>query len=197
MSKTQWMVLLMVAAVGVVGCSDSREKVMEDRIDNMKETLGVLEGVTDKESADEARPELEELHREEEKIKGRTMILGDPTKEEGKELDEEYGEQVKELGRKLKKEAMRVNANPETASVLSVLRSDDENAHFCRSNQKAIYGASSVYRLKGDKKPTALSDLTTPNANNRNRAYLPNTPVCPEGGTYSVPTGRCDLPSHN
>ena len=82
MKKTLWMVVLMVGAMGVVGCSDSREKVTEDGLDLMEEMVGVLEGVTDKESAEEAKPELEALGEQAKELKARAEKLGDPSEEE-------------------------------------------------------------------------------------------------------------------
>ena len=118
MKKTLWMVVLMVAAVGVVGCSDSRDKVIEDQLDIMEEMVGVLEGVTDKESAEEAKPKLEELSKETEAIQARAEKLGDPTEEEQKELKEKYGEQMTEVAVKIAEQMQRLQSNPETKSVV-------------------------------------------------------------------------------
>jgi hypothetical protein len=118
MKKTLWMVVLMVAAMGVVGCSDSQEKVYEDQLDLMEKTVGILEGVTDKESAEEAKPELETLSQEGEAIKARAEKLGEPTEEEAKELNEKYSEKMTEVANKMMAEMARVQSNPETNSAL-------------------------------------------------------------------------------
>ncbi len=118
MKKTLWMVVLMVGAMGVVGCSDSREKVTEDGLDLMEEMVGVLEGVTDKESAEEAKPKLEELNKEGEELKARAEKLGDPSKEEEKELEEKYGEQMKEVFGKMMAQMARLSAKPEAMAVI-------------------------------------------------------------------------------
>jgi chromosome segregation ATPase len=117
MKKTLWMVVLMVAAMGVVGCSDSREKVMEDQLDLMEQTVGILEGVTDKESAEEAKPKLEALKEVSEELQARAKKLGKPTEEEAKELQEKYGEKMTEVANKMMAQMMRVQSNLETKSA--------------------------------------------------------------------------------
>jgi chromosome segregation ATPase len=118
MKKTLWMVVLMVAAVGVVGCSDSQEKVYEDQLDLMEDTVGILEGVTDKESAEEAKPKLESLKKVSEELQARAKKLGEPTEEEQKELQEKYGKKMAEVANKMMTEMMRVQSNPETKSAV-------------------------------------------------------------------------------
>ena len=134
MMKTRWMVLLMVAAMGVVGCSDSgiettqgqdtaktsdsREKVVEDQLDLINEMIGVLEGVTDKESAEEAKPELEELIKEAEATQARMKELGEPSEEEEKELEEKYGEQMEGVAHKVGAQMGRLRARPEAMAVI-------------------------------------------------------------------------------
>ena len=60
----------------------------------------------------------------------------------------------------------------------------------CRANQKAIQTACALYQLKEGKRPKTIADLTTPTANNSNRAYLPSAPKCPSGGVYDL-QGKC------
>jgi hypothetical protein len=116
MMKTRWMILLMVAAIGVVGCSKSDEETIKDleaaeevadapkevkatdvvdvanvaklanvddvadvaKLANVAKMDDVLEGVTDKATAEKAKPEMESLTKEAEALKARGDELGKP-----------------------------------------------------------------------------------------------------------------------
>ena len=177
MKKTLWMVLLMIAAIGVVGCSktdeetakdleaaeeakdapkkveakdvaavakpmldsltktvadneavakavdavaaiDSRDKVMEDQLGLMASMVGVLEGVTDKATAEKAKPEMKSLNTKAEAVKLRADKLGEPTEEEEKGLKEKYGAQMEEVGGKIMAQMMRLMAKPEVMAII-------------------------------------------------------------------------------
>ena len=178
--KTQWMVLLMVAAIGVVGCSktdeetakdleaaeksadapksvkapdvaavakpmldtltktvadneavadavesmnavaslDSRDKVMEDQLALMTSMVGVLEGVTDKATAEKAKPEMTSLNTKAEAVKLRADKLGEPSQEEEESLKAKYGPQLEEVGGKIMAQMMRLMAKPEAMAII-------------------------------------------------------------------------------
>ena len=184
MSKTQWMVLLMVAATGVIGCSksseetakdkdetkkveatpskveaalkevapadvvevakpvaealtetvenneavataveavtsgDSRDKVIKDQLALMTAMTGLLEGVTDKESAEKAKPEFTKLNGKGQALKARADKLGEPSPEEEDALKAKYGPQMEEVGKKMMTQMMRLMAKPEAMAVL-------------------------------------------------------------------------------
>jgi hypothetical protein len=189
MSKTQWMVLLMVAAIGVVGCSksteetskdpdatkevadaskevkatyvvdaanvadvadvadvakptlktltetvedneavataveavsssDSRDKVFVDQLALMTSMTGVLEGVTDKATAEKAKPELKSLTEKAEVIKARADKLGEPSQEEEEAMKAKYGPQMEAVGSKMMAQMMRLMAKPEAMAVI-------------------------------------------------------------------------------
>ena len=84
------------------------------------------------------------------------------------------------------------NISDGTCSVHSNERPRSSRARksACRANQVAIMTACSLYRLKENKQPKTMADLTTPTKNNNNRAYLPSAPKCHDGGVYDL-KGKC------
>lgn len=211
MQKTLGIVVLMIAVMGVVGCSDSHEKVVKDQLDLLKQLDGVLEGVTDEASAEAAKSGLEAIRAEDELIDARLKELGQLKRAEKRELEEEYGQATEDalgdlqdqLQRLAKMRAVRYTLQP-WATVQPVLAelsltdaaeqiaasNRDANAMDCQANQMAIRTGAALYRLMESSDPRALTDLTATSDNNNGRAYLPDTPVCPEGGTYAV-DGTC------
>ena len=184
MSKTKWMVLLMVAAIGLVGCSktdeetakdleaaekaadapkkveapdvadvakpmlkevakavenneavataveavaaaDSREKIVEEQLVLMTSMVGLLEGVTDKESAEKAKPEFATLNEKGEALKARADKLGEPSTEEEESLKAKYGPQMEAVAGKLMAQMMRLMAKPEAMAILQESMSKD------------------------------------------------------------------------
>jgi hypothetical protein len=140
MKKTLWMIVLMVAAIGVVGCSDSAkeatpdpdtakeavvapasdsfEAMIQDQMVLMKEMVGVLEGVTDKETAVKAKPELDALNKKGMALKARADKLGKPSAEEEVTLKTKYEKQMEEVGGKMMAQMMRLSAKPEAMKVV-------------------------------------------------------------------------------
>jgi hypothetical protein len=215
MKKTLGMVVLLIAAMGVVGCSDSHEKVVKDQLSLLEKTVEVLEGVTDKESAEAAKPELEAILAEDELIDARLQELGQLKRGEKRELEEEYGQATKDavgdlldqykrlVGMRAVRDTLQpwVTMEPllselsltDTAERIAESRSDREvNDIVCRTNQKAIETAASLYRLKAGSSPRALTDLVATSENSNGYGCLPETPKCPEGGTYTV-DGACTI----
>jgi prepilin-type N-terminal cleavage/methylation domain-containing protein len=74
---------------------------------------------------------------------------------------------------------------------------DDAKTSACRANEKAIVTACSLYRLKENVDPDAMSDLTATSTNNADKAYLPEEPKCGSDttATYTIITGKCSFHS--
>jgi hypothetical protein len=202
MKKTLGMVVLMIAAMGVVGCSDSHEKVVEDQLELLEKLLGVLEGVTDEESAEASLSELESIRAEDELIDARLQELGQLKRAEKRELAEEYGQATEDAVGDLWDQHQRLEKMPagmymlllwETMKpVLAELsltdaaeRIAESNDVACLLNQKGIVGGATLYRAVHGSAPTALADLVPD-------GFIVDTPVCPEGGTYTV-DGTCTV----
>ena len=211
MKKTLGMVVLMIAAMGVVGCSDSHEKVVKDQLELLEKLLGVLEGVTDEESAEAAKSELESIRAEDELIDARLKELGQLKRGEKRELEEEYGQATEDALGDLQDQSQRLGKMRDVRRILGLWNTlepvlselsltdmaakiakiaeirNDVAVSACRSNQKAIETAAAMYRLKENRNPTDMTDLV-------NAEYLPEAPRCSEGGAYAV-DGTCTVHS--
>jgi len=121
MIKKLTMVALLVSLTPLVGCgpSDPHERVTEDLMDGMEEITGVLATVTDKASAEAAKPKLEALGTRMEAIKKEMTEIGEPDKAREEALKEKYEERIKKITAGMVKEAKRVMTNPEFRALLT------------------------------------------------------------------------------
>ncbi|MFP4353831.1 MAG: hypothetical protein ACLFUJ_01815 [Phycisphaerae bacterium] len=108
---------ILALAAGLVltvgGCSKDHEDVVEEQIELMNKTADVLATIKDKESAQAAKDDLEELGEKMKELKAEMDEMDEPSEEEEKALKEKYGkEREKALGRMMQ-EAMRIGMNPE------------------------------------------------------------------------------------
>jgi hypothetical protein len=114
--------LISILACGCVlalaGCSDSHEKVMSDTVDVLSETNATLEGVTDKASAEAAKPKLEALSERMQALEARGEKLGEPSAAETEALGKKYLPQMMKEGFQLMAAMQRINSNPELREVL-------------------------------------------------------------------------------
>jgi hypothetical protein len=108
-------------AVEAVSSSDSRDKVIVDQLALMTAMTGMLEGVTDKESAEKSKPEFAKLNAKGEVLKARADKLGEPSQEEEGALKAKYGPQMEEIAGKLMAQMMRLSSKPETMAVLNTI----------------------------------------------------------------------------
>jgi hypothetical protein len=106
------------SAVAAVAPSDSHDKLNKDKLVLMAAMTGVLEGVTDKATAEKSQPELEALVKKAVALKARAEKMGEPTAEEENGMTEKYGAQEEEVTGKLMAQIMRLMEKPEAMAVL-------------------------------------------------------------------------------
>ena len=98
---------------------DSKEKVAQDAISLMGKMATILEGVSDKSSAETAKPKLEALAKTKESIMARLKTLGLKEEDLKKELkDEKYKAQVEAIMKKMMASMMKTMMNKEVQEVL-------------------------------------------------------------------------------
>lgn len=98
------------------GGADTHAKAASDSAAAMEEFADLLEGVTDKASAEAAKSDLEKLAEKMKAIEERMNALGDPSEEQLAELTKSEG--MDEIMGKLMGEMMRLSTNPEAMAVL-------------------------------------------------------------------------------
>ena len=121
--KSQMLTLsvsLALAAFALTSCGgkDDHESLARQSITLMSETVDVLDGVTDKASAEAAKPKLEAIVVKIEDIKKRMTALGEPdeaTQEKLKKVLESEGKKITTMMMTLMKRFM---TNPEILGVL-------------------------------------------------------------------------------
>ena len=105
-------------AVAAVASDDSQDKVAEEKLVLLTSLTGILEGVTDKATAEKLKPGLEALVKTAAALKAREKKLGEPTAEEQKGLTEKYGPQMEAGIGKLMVQAKRLMDKPEARAGL-------------------------------------------------------------------------------
>jgi hypothetical protein len=110
-----------LTALFLASCgADSKEKVMDDAFSGMEEMVTILEGVSDKASAEKAKPKLEALATKMKKIDGRLEALGLKKEDLQKEMesDEKYKKKMETLMGKMMGTMMKLATNKEVKEIL-------------------------------------------------------------------------------
>jgi len=102
---------LMCASCGGGGIN-SYEDAMEAQVEIMEEMVGVLEGVTDQASAEEASSEIEALGSRIADVIAQVQELPEPTAEEMQEIAAKYGEQGQEFQTRAASQMMKLAEYP-------------------------------------------------------------------------------------
>lgn len=111
-------ILACVCAMALAGCSDSHDKVTADTLDIITDMNDVLDDVTDKASAEAAKPKLEAIGERMKDVKARADKLGEPSPEQQEQLKTKYEERMGKEMMRMFGNAMRVGTDPEIAPVL-------------------------------------------------------------------------------
>jgi len=102
-------ILTVLLTLAMVGCGgDTHEQAADDLVVLTSEVSGVLEGVEDKQSAEQAKQELTALSDEFRAVGKRLTELGEPDEGLEAELEEKYGEQLNDITKKMNDEVMRI-----------------------------------------------------------------------------------------
>ncbi|MFW5839501.1 MAG: hypothetical protein ACOCZE_02875 [Planctomycetota bacterium] len=113
---------ILALAAGLVltvgGCSKDHEDVVEEQIELMNKTADVLATIKDKESAQAAKDDLEELGEKMKELKAEMDEMDEPSEEEEKALKEKYGKEMEKAGGRLIEQVMRIAMNPELQKAL-------------------------------------------------------------------------------
>jgi hypothetical protein len=109
--------LIAVVSIVLTGCKSEAESAMSDMVDKQKEIVKVLKGVKDKESAAAAKPKLESLGKEMEKVADRLGKVKD--QEEQKKTTEKYKTEFEQVSKDMFAEMMRISQIPGAAEELS------------------------------------------------------------------------------
>ena len=117
--------LLISSCLIVSGCGDSHEKVMRSSIAEMKNMIGVLEGISTAEDAKKAKSKLENIGKRMKSLEARAKKLGEPSKELEAKLKEKYEGQLNELMPKMMK--VMFGMKPEVAAELQTVMQDMPN----------------------------------------------------------------------
>jgi len=87
-------------------------------INQMNALTEVLDTVTDKTSADSAKPKIESIHKKMDDIKIAMNALPKPTEEEQKAIDEKYGQAMRDASAKLAKASVKAAVEPQFNNIL-------------------------------------------------------------------------------
>ena len=98
------------------GGGDPHEAAAKDAYSAMSDFVEVLEGITDKASAEASKAELEKVGKRMNELEARMEELGEPTAEKMAAIEEKYD--MEELGGRLMTEMMRLAMDSEIGPVL-------------------------------------------------------------------------------
>ena len=121
MIKKLTIAALMLSLMPLVGCgpSDPHEKAIVEMMECMEEMTEILAGVTDKASAEAAKPKLKAVNDRMTASKKNMDEIGKPDEAKEKMLKEKYEGRMKEMMPRMMKESMRVMMNPEFSAILA------------------------------------------------------------------------------
>ena len=93
--------LLLVLPFLLNSCAKRHDSLIEQQISQMEKLTKVLNGITDRASADIAKPKIDTIQQKMAKIKSDMDQLEPPTTEEQAALDEKYGQKMQDASRAL------------------------------------------------------------------------------------------------
>ena len=111
-----------IASLMLTSCGNKAESLMEKGVSKMEEVASILKTVTDKKSAEAAKPKLAAIAKEMESFQKEVEALK-LTKEEEKALEDKYKDRMGQAMKDLMSESMRIAQNPELLPVLQELES--------------------------------------------------------------------------
>ena len=113
---------LIVCSLLLSACGgDPYEKAAKQSVNVMEDMVEILEGVTDKASAEAARGKLEKLVSKTKEMKADLMKLGAPTPEQQKKLMEmaqSLQAETQALSRRMVEALTKINSIPEAKAIL-------------------------------------------------------------------------------
>lgn len=117
---------LICVALSLVGCGggDEYSATASDMIDTLNDLNQVMDGVTDKASAEKAVPQLEKIAARMKTIEARVEELGDPPADVQKALEEQYQEPMEQAMNKMLEHMGRIMFDPEINAVLQPVFND-------------------------------------------------------------------------
>jgi hypothetical protein len=104
--------LVLVLALALTGCGDSRDSVIKDSISDMKKLVDVLKGIKDEASAKSAADRIKAITENMKAIKARADKLGKPSPEEDKALQAKYETEMKSITTDMGREMLRITMDP-------------------------------------------------------------------------------------
>jgi hypothetical protein len=110
--------LASLLALSACGGASTHEAVSRDMTSTMKDFVATLETVTDKKSAEAAKPKLEAIAKSMQEIQKRMEALGEPTAEQQKELEAKHGKEMEQLMQRMVAASMKLASNPEAMATL-------------------------------------------------------------------------------
>ena len=120
MHRTLVLALVILAPCILFGCGgsggDTMESLSEETVDLMGEFADILEGVTDKETAEAAKPKLMELGEKMQELQRRIEAIRVPTEEDTAAMMALPG--AMEARSRITQQAFRIGANPELQGIL-------------------------------------------------------------------------------
>jgi hypothetical protein len=126
MRKAALSALALALLIPVAGCGDNPDRVASERIDLVNQLADILEGVQDKDSAESARPEVEDVQKKLDLLdeRARRLKLNEMPRDREGTLKRKFAADMKKAAQRLKKVQDCVLGNPETAGVLKPLNRD-------------------------------------------------------------------------
>jgi hypothetical protein len=120
MIKRLTIAAMLLSLTLMIGCgpSDPHERVIEDAIDCWEKTIEILVTVTDKASAEAAKPKLEAIEKRIRTLAKQEDEVGKPDEAKRKALAGKYEERVQGVLMKTVKEMTRVRRIPGCSAVL-------------------------------------------------------------------------------
>ncbi len=111
--------LLAAMGCGNGGDLSSREGVLDAQISSMEDFTDAIEGITDKKSAEAAKPKLEAIVKRMQETAAAGKKLGEPTGDEKKRLEAKMEAATKKLDPRMQKIMERLQGDPEAMMVIA------------------------------------------------------------------------------
>jgi hypothetical protein len=116
------LLVLLGAFAGEAAELKELEAVMKEAISTLGETGNVLATITDKATADKARPELRKLRAKQQELLAKAQKLGKPTEAQEKELNKKYKKGFDAALTKMRAELVRLATEDYAQHALAELK---------------------------------------------------------------------------
>lgn len=104
--------MMLFLAAWLTGCGDSHEAVADQTVAALNDLNEVLAGVTDKATADAAKPKIDAAAKQLGELKARAEALGQPSDSVEKDVESQYGVKAAAAVETLRQHILRISVDP-------------------------------------------------------------------------------------